>query len=921
MDTVPWIIGVSFVLMSFVATSQAADVNSPEWQAKFQDVCSYDRRCQNATKGINQPVLDTLKKLNPLIQEAAKEFGVDPRAIAGCILGEHSMNTDAVDIAEDFVGSHGDTKGNLYGVGKLFGKEYTFGFGQLHFSRAKTAETLAAQVEHRSMLSDEEINKKLLTPEGAVSYAAALLKQAQDMYAKAGYDISKDPGVLTTLYNIGKIQERLDRTIQEKRLPKPNYFGFWVQLHYDELDQAIGASQKSAMTLTPQAKQQAIAQAGKSLTAKQVTVYKPTKEILLSNGPVSCFDNGLVAQSTATAKVGERMEIVSPGVDCNLEPWVLVRGDQGETGWIAKKDFDGATRAQQVDASTCKTDRPDDCKKKLLSKNGDYAGNATQNGELTFSLNKKPEKPFAFDADSFEKKILGEKTKVLAEYKKYKPLTRADLEEMQSAADDFKAKVVKDLKIDPWNPIANPYMQLLTYLNKKQSCLAYDPPKAGVASTKPPAPDPQPSSVPAFAPGVSAPTGPEQVAAARTQARYAAEIASSLQVTYIYSQISDHTRQVNNSVFQSTYNGSPAPPTIDVPSTDNPDYACWGDKAGFLARVKAMKPVENPKWDDIWGQAADPAMITFAGKGNLDLRLTEPDANPNPIPSKNPSGNGNISGSAQNPDPIKSLMKTLAQCREAAKGLSASAEYLDKFEKALTNQMTATTRLDTNSHATQMNSRFGGMYSGGSYPGQYGSMAGGGIGGLGGYGSRGINLSNPASLGNIDGYYDGGYGNYMYQYRARSAASTLDSYCRILAAKDPVAATQKEFSLPDSDPCHIQVFDTTAETSRWVELNQDLAKKMWEDPKDKDQLLLTALKQLLPMQPGSSDHGYATIRELAESLAANPCVTSVFVPEPWLATGGKLIFRESSDKGQVQVDYSSMTCSKGSASVSGKGAK
>ena len=59
-----------------------------------------------------------------------------------------------------------------------------------------------------------------------------------ELYAEAQIDISHNPAILTTLYNIGKAEERLARTLSENRTPESNYFG-WFILHNWSLFETI----------------------------------------------------------------------------------------------------------------------------------------------------------------------------------------------------------------------------------------------------------------------------------------------------------------------------------------------------------------------------------------------------------------------------------------------------------------------------------------------------------------------------------------------------------------------------------------------------------------------------------------------------------------------------------------------------------
>jgi hypothetical protein len=53
------------------------------------------------------------------------------------------------------------------------------------------------------------------------------MRQGQDVYARNGLDISKDPAILATLFNLGKYEERA-ANIQPGYVPRINYIGWYM---------------------------------------------------------------------------------------------------------------------------------------------------------------------------------------------------------------------------------------------------------------------------------------------------------------------------------------------------------------------------------------------------------------------------------------------------------------------------------------------------------------------------------------------------------------------------------------------------------------------------------------------------------------------------------------------------------------------
>lgn len=156
-----------------------------------------------------------------------KKFQISPVALAGAFAAENTMNVSIEDIVQDRL-PYGMT-GN-----------YTVGLGQLSVPIASSVEHLVQKVEGRKhAFNSKQIDQRIRTVEGSITYGAALLRQYALDYGRAGFDIRGRPDILATLYNIGKSSSRINRTIRERRLPTINYFGYFVYRHYQDLNNLL----------------------------------------------------------------------------------------------------------------------------------------------------------------------------------------------------------------------------------------------------------------------------------------------------------------------------------------------------------------------------------------------------------------------------------------------------------------------------------------------------------------------------------------------------------------------------------------------------------------------------------------------------------------------------------------------------------
>lgn len=246
-----------------------------------------------------QNVLQLISKKDNVcvIQQAGVLYDLDPILIVGSIVGEHTFNVSAWDIGQEnyiymvkrwisrfeanginlaqmLLESEYDqctvtTESNYdlwscynsvwrqdrrndrrnRGMWELkwtffnpMGAGYTYGFGQLGPERALMVTDLVHQVsgfDELSLDNPEQIYDAILNPQISIHYVAANNRIAINLYKQyANFDISQNPGVVATLYNLGreyqKANELFDRTLDSigktgtAAYPQVNYYGWFI---------------------------------------------------------------------------------------------------------------------------------------------------------------------------------------------------------------------------------------------------------------------------------------------------------------------------------------------------------------------------------------------------------------------------------------------------------------------------------------------------------------------------------------------------------------------------------------------------------------------------------------------------------------------------------------------------------------------
>jgi hypothetical protein len=248
-------------------------------------------------------------KLISRIKQVSAIYGVDPVHVIGAIIGEHTYNIDTFDTLQDYYvkalqyskndtlefAYKGQTATELFSKpqfakceamqntyekwdcrqtvwnrvfmgkvvdGKIYFKDrlhrvyfkpafggQTFGFGQLSPVAALMVTDVTSSKGGLPLLSIDdpsEVYEQIMSPDTSLHYVAANIRVEIDMYRKiAGFDISQNPGITATLYNLGDAATRARelKAENDKRAaqgkpplyPQENFYGWLVNDKEPEL--------------------------------------------------------------------------------------------------------------------------------------------------------------------------------------------------------------------------------------------------------------------------------------------------------------------------------------------------------------------------------------------------------------------------------------------------------------------------------------------------------------------------------------------------------------------------------------------------------------------------------------------------------------------------------------------------------------
>ena len=200
------------------------------------------------------------------LKSTARKYGIDPIHMVGAIVGEHTYNVDAYDRLQSYYIKAASYAGNSFRFGHdgesiadfvdrpefadcadktgsyalwscregVWNKEFkgkrvdghsypnnrfsavffqpfyagqTFGIGQINPLTALMLTDVVSKTSGYKKLDENDaagVYEAIMDPDISLAYMAASIRQSIDAYKKvAGVDISKNPGITATLYNVG----------------------------------------------------------------------------------------------------------------------------------------------------------------------------------------------------------------------------------------------------------------------------------------------------------------------------------------------------------------------------------------------------------------------------------------------------------------------------------------------------------------------------------------------------------------------------------------------------------------------------------------------------------------------------------------------------------------------------------------------
>lgn len=247
------------------------------------------------------------KQLMAKIKSTSRAYGIAPIHMIGAIVGEHTYNVDAYDRLQSYYVKAAAYAGNSFQFGydgetvaefvarpqfadctgkkssyslwscrervwdaefrgkSVGGKSFpnnrfsavffqpffagqTFGLGQINPLTALMLTDIVAKTSGYERLDENNaagVYEAIMDPDVSLAYMAASIRHSIDVYKSiAGVDISGNPGITATLYNIGNPDSRAAALAArnqggETQWPEENYYGWLVNDKLAELESLL----------------------------------------------------------------------------------------------------------------------------------------------------------------------------------------------------------------------------------------------------------------------------------------------------------------------------------------------------------------------------------------------------------------------------------------------------------------------------------------------------------------------------------------------------------------------------------------------------------------------------------------------------------------------------------------------------------
>lgn len=164
--------------------------------------------------------INTLCDHRAEIQNASQMFYIPSDLMYSCLLAEHVLLIDYQDNLVDVAAGAG--------VESIIKRNPSLGLTQIRLSTARGL----SKSFYGEARTDEQLINDLLDPQRASYYMAMLVSDILSDYARYGFYLHNDPGVVCTSYHVGSSIQSARKHKKNKTQPSTNFYGEYAEDHF-----------------------------------------------------------------------------------------------------------------------------------------------------------------------------------------------------------------------------------------------------------------------------------------------------------------------------------------------------------------------------------------------------------------------------------------------------------------------------------------------------------------------------------------------------------------------------------------------------------------------------------------------------------------------------------------------------------------
>ncbi len=192
-------------------------------------------------------VIDDIKNKKDEILKQARIFGVNPRAVVASLITVNTLRPERMgESIKKFISKPNDSsKGLKFGIGRFEEEEFE---GLEKYSAKFSPRITNPQNKSVKYRTNLEIKKLMDDGKADIEYAVAHLKRRLMIYESAGFEIGNNIPMMSTIYGLPSVANRVSTHVKKGTKPKINAWGVVSVCQEHIIDEILGSETKKKLS-------------------------------------------------------------------------------------------------------------------------------------------------------------------------------------------------------------------------------------------------------------------------------------------------------------------------------------------------------------------------------------------------------------------------------------------------------------------------------------------------------------------------------------------------------------------------------------------------------------------------------------------------------------------------------------------------